>query len=49
MFYKASAELKGNNSEMVPFWYLPLNDIHFKDIKAEKISVEICYSGRGKE
>lgn len=37
MFYKASAELKGNNSEMVPFWYLPLNDIHFKDIKAEKI------------
>ncbi len=22
---------------MVPFWYLPLNDIHFKDIKAEKI------------
>ena len=37
MFDKASAELKGNNPEMVPFWYLPLNDEHFKDIKTEKI------------
>ncbi|MDE6478866.1 MAG: helicase [Muribaculaceae bacterium] len=37
MFCKASTELKGNNSEMVPFWYLPLNDNLFKDIKTEKI------------
>ena len=37
IFDKASAELKGNNPEMVPFWYLPLNDEHFKGIKTEKI------------
>lgn len=37
MFGKASAELKGENPEMVPFWYLPLNDEHFKGIKTEKI------------
>lgn len=37
MFSKASTELKGYNSEMVPFWYLPLNDEHFNGIKTEKI------------
>lgn len=37
MFGKASAELKGDNPEMVPYWYLPLNDEHFKDIDTEKI------------
>ena len=37
MFDKASKELKGANSEMVPFWYLPLNDKHFNGIKTEKI------------
>lgn len=37
MFSKASSELRGNNSEMVPFWYLPLNDNAFKSIKTEKI------------
>lgn len=37
MFSKALNELKGNNPEMVPFWYLPLNDEHFKGIKTEKI------------
>ena len=37
MFCKASTELKGNNPEMVPFWYLPLNDEHFKGIETEKI------------
>lgn len=37
MFGKASEELKGDNPEMVPFWYLPLNDEHFKGIKTEKI------------
>lgn len=37
MFDKASTELKGDNPEMVPFWYLPLNDEHFNDIKPEKI------------
>lgn len=37
MFAKASEELKGNLPEMVPFWYLPLNDPHFHGIKPEKI------------
>ena len=37
MFSKASTELKGENPEMVPYWYLPLNDEHFKDIDTEKI------------
>lgn len=37
MFERASEELKGNNPEMVPFWYLPLNDEHFKNIKTEMI------------
>lgn len=37
MFKKASEELKGNNSEMVPFWFLPLDDKHFKGIATEKI------------
>ena len=37
MFKKASEELKGNNSEMVPFWFLPLDDKHFKGIETEKI------------
>ena len=37
MFAKASEELKGDNSQMVPFWYLPLNDEHFKGIETEKI------------
>ena len=37
MFSKASTELKGNNPEMVPYWYLPLNDDHFKGIETEKI------------
>ena len=37
MFSKALYELKGNNPEMVPFWYLPLNDERFKGIKTEKI------------
>lgn len=37
MFRKASTELRGDNSEMVPFWYLPLNDEHFSGIKTEKI------------
>lgn len=37
MFDKASTELKGDNSEMVPFWYLPLNDEHFNGIETEKI------------
>ena len=37
MFEKASTELKGDNPEMVPFWYLPLNDEHFKGIETEKI------------
>ena len=37
MFVKASLELKGNNPEMVPFWWLPLNDERFKDIDTEKI------------
>ena len=37
MFGKASTELKGDNPEMVPFWYLPLNDEHFKGIETEKI------------
>ena len=37
MFSKASTDLKGDNSEMVPFWYLPINDKHFDGIKTEKI------------
>ena len=37
MFGKASEELKGDNPEMVPFWYLPLNNEHFRGIKTEKI------------
>ncbi|MDE6669070.1 MAG: hypothetical protein K2K26_05255 [Muribaculaceae bacterium] len=37
MFCKAATELKGNNSEMIPFWYLPLKDKRFEDIKTEKI------------
>lgn len=37
MFSAASDELRGSNSEMVPFWYLPLNDEHFKDIETERI------------
>lgn len=37
MFDKASTELKGDNPEMVPFWYLPLNDEHFCKIKKEDI------------
>lgn len=37
MFGKASIELKGDNPEMVPFWYLPLNDERFKGIETEKI------------
>ncbi|MCQ2288451.1 MAG: helicase [Muribaculaceae bacterium] len=37
MFEKASSELKGANPEMVPFWYLPVNDEHFKGIETEKI------------
>ena len=37
MFAKASEELKGDNPQMVPFWYLPLNDEHFKGIETEKI------------
>lgn len=37
MFERASEELKGNNPEMVPFWYLPLNDEHFKNVKTEMI------------
>ena len=37
MFKNASEELKGNNSEMVPFWFLPLDDKHFKEIATEKI------------
>lgn len=37
MFEKATTELKGDNPEMVPFWYLPLNDERFKDITTEKI------------
>lgn len=37
MFNKASEEFKGNNPEMVPFWYLPLNEQRFKGIKTEKI------------
>ena len=37
MFVKASLELKGNNPEMIPFWWLPLNDERFKDIDTEKI------------
>lgn len=37
MFAKASKELKGDNPQMVPFWYLPLNDEHFKGIETEKI------------
>lgn len=37
MFDKASTELKGDNPEMVPFWYLPLNDEYFKGIETEKI------------
>ena len=37
MFVKASTELKGDNPEMVPFWYLPLNDEHFDGINTEKI------------
>lgn len=37
MFEKASTELKADNPEMVPFWYLPLNNEHFKGITVEKI------------
>lgn len=37
MFSMASTDLKGDNPEMVPFWYLPLNDEHFNGIKTEKI------------
>lgn len=37
MFSRASSELKGNHSEMVPFWYLPLNDNHFEGITVERI------------
>ena len=37
MFHKATDELKGYNSEMVPFWYLPLNDNRFKDFDPERI------------
>lgn len=37
MFSRASSELKGNHSEMVPFWYLPLNDKHFEGITTERI------------
>ena len=37
MFDKASEELKGDNPQMVPFWYLPLNDERFKEIETEKI------------
>lgn len=37
MFAKAANELKGDNSEMVPYWYLPLNDGRFKSIETEQI------------
>ena len=37
MFVTALEELKGDNPQMVPFWYLPLNDEHFKGIETEKI------------
>ena len=37
MFSRASSELKGNHSEMVPFWYLPLKDKHFESIATERI------------
>lgn len=37
MFRQASIELKGNNSELVPFWYLPLSDMRFNNITPEKI------------
>lgn len=37
MFGKASTELRGDNSEMVPYWYLPLDDERFDGIKTEKI------------
>ena len=37
MFEKASTELKADNPEMIPFWYLPLNNEHFKGITVEKI------------
>lgn len=37
MFTKAANELKGDNSEMVPYWYLPLNDGRFKSIETEQI------------
>lgn len=37
MFNRATAELKGDNSQMIPFWYLPLKHERFKDIKPEMI------------
>lgn len=37
IFSKAATELKGDNSEMIPFWYLPLNDKLFDNIRTEMI------------
>lgn len=37
MFSKAAEELRGNFSEMVPYWYLPTDDAAFHGIKVEKI------------
>ena len=30
-------DLKGDNSEMIPYWYLPMDNEHFSEIEVEKI------------
>ena len=37
IFCKASMDLKGDNSEMIPYWYLPMDNEHFSEIEVEKI------------
>lgn len=37
IFNKAKEELKKDNSDMVPFWFLPLNDERFNNVKKEFI------------
>ena len=37
IFSKASRELRGSSSEMVPYWYLPVDNAAFRGIRLEKI------------
>lgn len=37
MFAKAAAQMRGDNPQMVPYWYVPLHDHRFDGIEAEQI------------